>query len=251
MQLKSENLNKDHPDEKLKDVRRVPWFNTAVGFNQTRADVLNKESWSNHMTTPGFKSEKSYTLYYPDAEVLDSPEFQRYIHADLYKVESELNSCMTSDSRFYLIEGPTPLQIHPQKLIQFIAMTEYCPRMLAEQFDEQMKNNPNEQHPLPLLDIIENTTKNPVICVSTTILNKIIAEKHTGRMDRNLHVMRIDQPLTLILQLKDFKSPSADIIKRMRDKANKLKIEYVKFYMTIQVSWDPWFGIPPGQVKGK
>jgi hypothetical protein len=252
LQLYSHNFNLHHPNKALQRKEPIPWFN-PLGSNLSSGPSAGPQHMiSNQVVVPGeLKQPKS--VYYPDTRVMDSPEFQRWIYSDMEGVKKELNTYLVRDYNetglypYYKIPGLSSTEVHPTRLVQFLALTEFEPRIRARA--DQL--NSSLPKPSYIAEIKVNTEGGVShLLISTHIMDEIITEKHTGYMDKNQWVMRYDQPIWIELKLKD-RYTNIDnknkVQKRLEDYACENGIKHAHFFMHLNLITEPYLGTFPEQ----
>lgn len=186
----------------IKDTEDVPWFSSAGTSNSVIKAANKFQSVFNHVIYPG--SNRNRTMVYQADAITKTPLFQRWLFVNPHAMQAELSRWPCSPEGMCQIQCPGSSEIHFRDLMQYVALTE-APRMLLMAY-ERKDDFPNSK---PSQMVAFNKDKSNIY-VHKTLLDHVVSEKFTGPMNRNRHVMRVNEKIYLRLRLHDTGSTSRD-----------------------------------------
>ena len=222
---------------KLDESKLIPWFQ-PTGSNMTASTVMNSDPLSYHAVLPNTDNSNARCVFMTDLSITGTPLFNRWFQADIEQLERDLAKANERDSDYYIFKGPGKSEIHPDSLLNFLALTEYH-RMKDEDPTE-------DEEEVCIEDMNSNNSDIKQFKIHKKYMQPVVYEKFHGKLDRQKHLLRLDHPIHLVLTLKDKKADINSFLKRMEERAKNLNITEVFTSHQVMIAWDPWYGKLPG-----
>lgn len=225
-----------------KRVGKLPWMKQA-GPNMRPS---SSQTPCDHVVYPDTHRYRDQLVYHAPP-VTDTAEFQRWVCVNEQEMRLEMQRNQPG-SHVYRIPGPVGSQIQPKTMLEFVALTEWNPRIVTA---AELQGGSSIENIHSYAHIEDKKDQGVEMVVAKSILDPIIESKFTGVMDRSLYLMRVDHDLTLDIRLKDQSTDINQIIKAMalfvnpslKDGDPSFRPEdRFCFSIKIGVKWDEWLG---------
>ena len=195
-----------------------------------------------HIVYPGNNKKKE--MVWIASPTIETPEFNRWVGVSRSDMEKQMRDALrvserrggTSSSKYmeYHIQGPNPDCVHPTNYLQFLALTEWSPRILEE------ANNLSPEQPELFAKVEGAEGRGYTMIVAQEILDPLVKSKFEAEQDRGRYLLRFDTGISLHLKLKNrlssYPSPTSTDTPPSPPAT-------VTFHMKVGLKWDPWIGI--------
>jgi hypothetical protein len=167
-------------------------------------------------------------------------EFNRWINVDEKKLRDKLMSqeCNGPDPYHYSILGMADQQIHCTDMLQFLVTTEWSPRINEMAAADPSQSMEYQDHQAK---INKGEAGQPThMVVHKSILNRLVDEKFTGRQDKGLYLMRIDQDMRMEVRLKHQMQNNTAFLTEVVNLHGKDTLVSLSF--SVVIAWDEYLG---------